>query len=163
MILIAFGISNFKEYFFNVKNFTQHILFKYLANLAIIGTVSVVLFGKGVHIHSIVDHLFDHGDTHVILHAHPSDHHHTESGSGDLDKEDSHQHPIASVDLSGTLTQSVKKKIVLESNTLALAVPEQVNSVLNNIPPAQLAKPPPDLIQTQYHSYFFSLRAPPMA
>jgi len=142
-----------------VKKFTQHTLFKQIARLIITGTVFIILFGKGVHIHSILDHLFDHADIHVTLHAHPSDDHQPESG---LENEDHHQHPIASIDLSGTLTQSAKKKTVPETNVLAFAVPEKTNSVMNNSPPAPLAQPPPDLKLIQYHSFFFSLRAPPV-
>ncbi|CAN5399176.1 hypothetical protein BH23BAC3_BH23BAC3_18480 [soil metagenome] len=146
-----------------MKTITQNTLFKQVARLIIAGTVFIIFFGNGVHIHSIFDHLFDHGHIHVILHTHPSDDNHSETGLANLDAEDHHQHPIASIDLSATLNQSANKKEIPESNIFALAIPEQINSILNDSPPAQLAQPPPDLKLTQYHFFFFSLRAPPVA
>lgn len=146
-----------------MKKLTQHTLFKQIANLIITGTVFIILFGHGVHIHSVFDHLLDHGDIHVTLHAHSSDDHQSDSGLANLDTEDHHQHPIASIDLSATLKQSTIKKVIPESNIFVLSIHEHVNSALNNRPPTLLAQPPPDLKLTQYHSFFFSLRAPPAA
>lgn len=127
--------------------------------MIIIGTVFILLFGHGVHIHTV----FDHGHIHVILHAHPSDDHQQESDLAHLDIEDHHQHPIVSIDLSATLEQSANMRVIPETNIFVLSVPDSFNSALSNSPPTLLAQPPPDLKVTQYHSLFFSLRAPPVA
>ena len=146
-----------------MKKFTQHNFFKQIANLIITGTVFIILFGHGVHIHTVFDHLLDHGIIYVTLHVHPSDDHQSESDSANMETEDHHQHPIASIDLNATLEQSTNKKAIPATNTCALYVHEQLYSALNNSPPTLLAQPPPDLILSQDHLFYFSQRAPPTA
>lgn len=146
-----------------MKKITQHILFKQVANLIITGTVFIILFGHGVHIHTMFDQLLDHGHIHVTLHAHASDDQPSNSGLADLENETHHQHSIASIDLSGTLKQSVNQIEPSDSDIFKFAVSEQVYSILKSGSPTLLAQPPPDLKFKLNHSFFYSLRAPPVA
>lgn len=141
---------------------TEYIAFRQTACLIVAGFFLSTLFGQGTHFHSIFDHLFDHGDIHVYVHAHShsSDHEHEHGSSYDL--EDSHNHPISSLTLKSIRVQTSKPDGIQQSQSYLSVVPAGTKSAKNNLIPAYLDLPPPDLIPDLYLFYSFSLRAPPV-
>lgn len=157
----AFGICDPSYYFHLVNNLKKHRIFKLSAQALILASTICVLFGNGVHFHSALDHIFDHGDVHVLLHAHSHadqnlDSFHTSSVSDE-------EHDVSTIDLNGILSQSKKITLQIElvSNLSALISKEEFGFKLGTL--TLLDLPPPDIIYSQYPSLFFSLRAPPIA
>lgn len=135
---------------------------KTTAVLICAGLVFSVLFGQGTHFHSIFDHLFDHGDIHVYVHSHShsSDHEHDENSGYDL--EDSHNHPISTLNLKSVRTSSPQQNVTQLSQLFVTVVSVGSESISDDLHPIYLDLPPPDRILTLYHRYSFSLRAPPV-
>lgn len=139
----------------------NHIAFKQTATLLITGSLLCVLFGEGTHLHSVLDHLFDHGDIHTVVHAHSSDETTTESA---FHGDEKHQHEVSSLDLNGIFTQSSKHKVSVSQILVAsVPMPDLVSLWVNRQQPTLFNLPPPERISSQYHSYSFSLRGPPVA
>lgn len=139
----------------------NHIAFKQTATLLIAGSLLCVLFGEGTHLHSVLDHLFDHGDIHTVVHAHSSDETTTESA---FHGDEKHQHEVSSLDLNGIFIQSGKYKITFKQVSVASIPTLDIISLwANQQPPTLFDLPPPERISSQYHSYSFSLRGPPVA
>jgi hypothetical protein len=143
-----------------VIKLNQKIAFKQTAWLLILASMLCVFFGNGVHVHAIFDHLFEHGDVHAFVHAHSGDQNH--SHAKEFDNKEDHQHPIATVDLTGTHTQKTTSKASTNSDQFSS------QGVLNSISisetplPLFLDLPPPDnLFQFRYFSSY-TLRGPPL-
>lgn len=95
---------------------TQKIVFKQTARLLIAASALCVFFGNGVHVHAIFDHLFEHGHVHAFVHSHSEDHEQNYSHAEEFGDEDAHQHPTATVDLTGTITQKSPNKASANSD-----------------------------------------------
>jgi hypothetical protein len=137
-----------------VQKLKGHNVFTAGAQLIVLGCALGILFGKGAHLHSVFDHLFDHGDVHVVVHGHSSD----ETSKSD----DTPSHKVASLDINGVLSFSGKSKIELETVSVLLSLPGDRDTFLNHQPPTLLNLPPPQKALPQYHSFSFSLRGPPL-
>ncbi len=107
------------------------------------------------------DHIFDHGDVHVLLHAHSHSDQKADNShaSNDADKE----HEVSTIDLSGILSHSKKITAQIEStsNLFATITNTECGFSLDNL--TLLDLPPPDIIYSQDIHLSFSLRAPPIA
>jgi hypothetical protein len=140
-----------------VKN-NRHIVFRLSARLLITAVVLCVLFGNGTHLHTVFDHLSDHGDIHAILHAHP-----TEAGHSNTDEDDNdaHDHPTVTVELEGTLAQKTVHEALTDITIAAGAgiIPGVHGTDHGN--PLFLDLPPPDLLVLYGNSSPLSLRGPP--
>ena len=135
----------------------------YICNsLLIIGLLVSILFGSGMHFHPILNHLFDHGDVHVNVHSHShsSDHEHDE-GTG-FDLKDSHNHPIAKLNLKSVRTTTPHQNGLQVSHSFAGVISVDSESIADHLHATYLDLPPPDRISNIYHHYSFSLRAPPI-
>lgn len=144
-----------------LQKLKNHIAFKQAATLLIASSLLCVLFGKGVHLHSVLDHVFDHGHIHTVVHAHPADEATTESA---FHGDEQHQHQVASIDLNGIFTKSSKHKVAVNQILVAsVPMPDFVSLWINRQPPILFDLPPPERISSQYHSYSFFLRGPPVA
>lgn len=158
-----FGFRAISEYFFNVKRKADQIIKKITAAFICAGLAFSVLFGQGAHLHSIFDHLFDHGDIHVYVHSHShsqsADHEHEGSG---YDFEDSHNHPITKLNLKSVRTTTHQQNGFQLSQYFAGVISGDTEPTADELNPTYLDLPPPDLISDLYHSYSFSLRAPPV-
>ena len=141
-------------------SFAKHVVFKQTAYLLIIGSLLIVLFGSGLHLHSVFDHFFGHGDIHTFVHAHPAnsdiDH------NPEFDEKDAHQHPTATVDLTGTLTQNSKNNAL--HLTDIMTVSWVLSSQLFSQTPAFFFTdlPPPDFLHPSNYFPPLSLRGPPL-
>lgn len=135
---------------------------KVCANLILIGFSLSILFGQGIHFHTIFDHLFDHGDIHVYVHSHShsSDHEHDE-GTG-FDLKDSHNHPIAKLNLKSVRTTTPHQNGFQVSQSFAGVISGDSESIADHLHATYLDLPPPYRISDIYHLYSFSLRAPPV-
>ena len=139
----------------------RHSIFKLSSQTLIGATFLCILFGNGVHFHSVLDHIFDHGDVHVLVHAHShSDQDNDGDHTSNLENED---HEVATVDLNGVFSSSKTKRaqVELNSNYAVLGEGTEFRFILDNL--ALLNLPPPDITHYRYSSLFFSLRAPPLA
>lgn len=145
-----------------MKRKADHIIKKITAVLICAGLAFSVLFGQGTHLHSIFDHLFDHGDIHIYVHSHSnsSDHEHDE-GTG-FDLKDSHNHPISKLNLKSVRTTTSHQNLILLSNSFAGVISGDSESTADNLLATYLDLPPPDRISNLYQRYSFSLRAPPV-
>jgi len=147
-----------------IKN-KKSTFFKLSANLLIIASVVCVLFGNGTHLHSVFDHFSDHGDIHIHLHAHSSDSGVEDTGhahSSDLDDRDAHEHPTATVDLNGTISQKTSNSSFdIEISSLAVGLFTEFSFVQEYSLEFQNLPPP----KTPHSTDFFSsllLRGPPV-
>lgn len=136
------------------------ILFRLSAKLVIAASVLCVLFGNGTHVHAVFDNFSDHGNIHTYLHTHPADANHDHKS--EFDGKDDHQHPIATIDLDGTLSQKTVYKVLTVENIFTEAgVTPSIYSI-KEMNPLYFDLPPPDfLISTEYY-YTLSLRGPPL-
>jgi hypothetical protein len=141
---------------------TQKIAFKQTARLLIVASVLCVLFGNGVHVHALFDHMFEHGDVHAFVHSHSDDQSRNHSHAKEFDDKDAHQHPTATVDLTGTLTQKTTNKAY--TNTDFFSAPDISSSKRTLQSPIllYLDLPPPDHLYQSNHFSSYSLRGPPM-
>jgi len=145
-----------------VKIHEQFGLTTLSAKLLIVASLVCVLFGNGVHVHYMVDHLIDHGDVHIVLHAHnqsqdaQTEDHHT----SDQEK-DSHQ--VAEVDLTGILSHS--RLSVSHPDVIApiVAVVLEWDFPASSDNVFELDLPPPEIDYPVFSPSSFSLRAPPLA
>jgi hypothetical protein len=145
-----------------VKKYLKGQKFSKLASQTLVGAIFLcVLFGNGVHFHSVLDHIFDHGDIHVLVHAHSHSDQETEGDhNSNLDNED---HEVATVDLNGIISPSKTKWAQGDSNSnyVALGQETEFSPILGYL--VLLNLPPPDITHHRYSSPPFSLRAPPIA
>lgn len=148
-------------YFLLVNYLKKHNIFKVSAQTLIGATFLCVLFGNGVHFHSVLDHVFDHGDIHVLVHAHP----HTDQvqEGNHTSNFASKDHYVATVDLTGILSPSRTKTLQLEPNSNSIAVIQETEFSFMLDYLVLLDLPPPDITHYKYSSLSFSLRAPPIA
>ena len=145
-----------------VNNLYSHITFRFTARLLIVASALCVFFGNGVHIHAIYDHVFEYGDVHAFLHSHSEDQTQNHSHAEEFDDKDTHQHPTATVDLTGTLTQKITSKA--STDTKLFSAPGFFSSqrTLHSPILLYLNLPPPDhLYQFNFFSSY-SLRGPPL-
>ncbi|MBD3617697.1 MAG: hypothetical protein HUJ22_14155 [Gracilimonas sp.] len=133
---------------------------KFTINLVLIALFLCTLFGNGLHLHSIFNHLFDHGDIHTYVHVHPVDTDH--SHNLEFDDKDAHQHPTATVDLTGTLTQKTTTKAFSERNILFEFVESPRVPKIIDQNPELLDLPPPDFINSPEDFPPLFLRGPPL-
>jgi hypothetical protein len=149
------------SYFNSVINLKKHKLFRLSALTLTSAIFLCVLFGNGVHFHSVLDHIFDHGDVHVLIHAHShTDESQEKNHASSLGDED---HEVATVNLNGVLSTSTTKVLQLEPSLNYVAVTHKVqfSFILDYL--VLLDLPPPDITHYRYSSLSFSLRAPPIA
>ena len=134
---------------------------KISAKWLIVASLLCVLFGNGVHIHSLLDHIFDHGDIHVFVHAH--DHQHN-SDHEDHDKSDpeTEQHDVAKVDLNGVLSQSRIQLTADDFVSQFVAVIPEMEQLDNSETIEELNLPPPDVSYSDFLPLSNSLRGPPL-
>jgi hypothetical protein len=156
-----FGFRAISKYFFDVKRKADQIIKKITAALICAGLAFSVLFGQGTHLHSIFDHLFDHGDIHVYVHSHSHSADHEHEGSR-FDLEDSHNHPISELNLKSVRTSTPQQNGFQLSQTFVGVVSFDAGSITDELNPTYLDLPPPDHISDLDYSYSFSLRAPPV-
>lgn len=137
----------------------NHILFKLSAKLLIVASVFCVLFGNSTHVHTVFDHFKDHGHIHVYVHAHDAVNH---DHNSEFDGKDDHQHPTASVELDGTLSQKTVNKVLIDEIifTEAGLIPSMY--VVKEANPLYLDLPPPDFLILSEYFYSLSLRGPPL-
>lgn len=156
-----FGFRVFSEYFFNVKRKAYQIIKKITASVICAGFVFSVLFGQGTHLHSIFDHLFDHGDIHVYVHSHSHSADHEHEGSG-YDFEDSHNHPISKLNLKSVRTSTPQQNGFQLSESFVGVASGGSEFTTDELNPTYLDLPPPDRTSSLNQCYSFSLRAPPV-
>ena len=141
--------------------FKKHRIFKLSAEALILASTLCVLFGNGVHFHSMFNHIFDHGDIHVLVHAHSHSDQKADNShaSNDADKE----HEVSTIDLSGILSHSKKITAQIEStsNLFATITNTEFGLSVDNL--TLLDLPPPDIFYSQDVHLSLSLRAPPLA
>ncbi|WP_445664695.1 hypothetical protein [Fodinibius sp. AD559] len=132
----------------------------FLAYLIVVGSLFCIVFGQGLHIHSISLHFEDHVDVHAHVHAHES----TEEDSEGSGGTDGHQHEVSTSDIIGTLTTSTPIEIDVQAATYIFVAPV-IHTIENNIgaTPTLFDLPPPRPVANQYHLFSFSLRGPPIA
>lgn len=140
----------------------QHRITKISAKLLIIASLVCVLFGNGVHVHSLMDHIFDHGDVHVVVHAHdhPNNTSKEERHTSDREKDD---HQVAKVDLTGILSQSRLSVSHPDLITPIVAVVLEWDFPASSDNVFELDLPPPEIDYPVFSPSSFSLRAPPLA
>lgn len=141
---------------------TRKIAFKQTARLLIVASVLCVFFGNGVHVHALFDHMFEHGDVHAFVHSHSEDqaqnHSHTEA----FDDRDTHQHPTATVDLTGTLSQKTTSKAFTNTVLFSTAGIVKSQRTLQSPILLYLDLPPPDHLYESNPLSSYSLRGPPL-
>ena len=143
-------------------NLTQKIAFKQTARLLIVASVLCVFFGNGVHAHAIFDHVFDHGDVHAFVHSHSKDQSQNYSHEEEVDDKDAHQHPTATVDLTGTLSQKTTSKASTSTELYSASGISSSQKIVRSTIPLYLDLPPPDHLFQQNHFSSYSLRGPPV-
>jgi hypothetical protein len=133
---------------------------KITAKLILTAIFICILFGNGLHLHSVFNHLFDHGDIHAYVHIHSSDS--SDEHNPEFDDKDAHQHPTATVQLTGTLTQKTTSKA--STNTDIFSVSGALSSRKTSQFPRlhYLDLPPLDLFYQSNHFSSLSLRGPPL-
>jgi hypothetical protein len=175
---------------FTIVKIRTNILFNLSAHLLIGAVVFCVLFGSGAHVHTVFDlfeeHVHKHGHEHKQVHEHGLEHGHEHKHarahnhahihvfvhshnahtkhdhSSGLGENDDHQHPIATVDIEGTLSQKSVNKVLADQTitTIAGVIPSLVG--MKELSPLYLDLPPPDDVICPEYSHFFSLRGPPL-
>jgi len=127
---------------------TRKIVFKQTARLLIVASVLCVLF--------------EHGDVHAFVHTHSEDQTQNHSHAEEFDDKDAHQHPTASVDLTGTLTQKTTSKA--DTNPDPFSAPDVLSSQRTLQSPVllYLDLPPPDHLNQSTPFSSYSLRGPPL-
>ena len=141
---------------------TQKIAFKQTARLLLVASVLCVFFGNGVHVHAIFDHVFDHGDVHAFVHSHSKDQSQNHSHEEEVDDKDAHQHPTATVDLTGTLSQKTTSKASTSTELYSASGISSSQKIVRSTIPLYLDLPPPDHLFQQNHFSSYSLRGPPV-
>jgi len=145
-----------------VISLTQKIAFKQTARLLLVASVLCVFFGNGVHVHAIFDHVFDHGDVHAFVHSHSKDQSQNHSHEEEVDDKDAHQHPTATVDLTGTLSQKTTSKASTSTELYSASGISSSQKIVRSTIPLYLDLPPPDHLFQQNHFSSYSLRGPPV-
>lgn len=121
-----------------------------------------VFFGNGVHVHALFDHMFEHGDVHAFVHSHSEDQTQNHGHAKEIDDKGAHQHPTATVDLTGTLTQKTTSKA--STNTELFSTPAVLSSQrsLQSVILLYLDLPPPNHLYQSNPFSSFSPRGPPL-
>lgn len=144
-------------------NYSTHNVNRFLAHLILLGSLFCVLFGQGVHIHSISLHVEDYFDIHAHVHAHES---YDEPMQDDhSEEEDNHQHEVSTAsDIIGTLTSPYQLRPDIQSYVVH-GVDTEYNSITPGLEqsPTLFGLPPPRPLVHQYHLSSFSRRGPPIA
>lgn len=141
---------------------TRKIAFKQTARLLIVASVLCVFFGNGVHVHALFDHMFEHGDVHAFVHSHSEDQAQNHSHAEAFDDRNTHQHPTATVDLTGTITHKTTSKASPNTELFsALGVLSSQRTLQSPIL-LYLDLPPPDHLYLSNHFSSYSLRGPPL-
>tara|TARA_R110000868_G_scaffold1211_2_gene9369 strand:+ start:96229 stop:96666 length:438 start_codon:yes stop_codon:yes gene_type:complete len=135
---------------------------KISARLLLVASLLFVWFGNGVHIHSQISHIFDHGDVHVYVHVHDN----SDSGSQNdhhASNPEDDQHIVATVDLFGVLSQSRTLATQTDLMTSIVTVVPDWDFNAGSVIVYEFNLPPPDKSSSEFLSSSFSLRAPPLA
>jgi hypothetical protein len=135
---------------------------KFCARLLIVSSLICVLFGNGVHVHSLIDHIFEHGDIHVYIHAHDNRSSTSDENQHTSDEENDN-HQIAKVDLNGVSTQSRYLASNIDVSEIVVAVLTVRDFQLDKDHISELDRPPPEVSYFGFSPSSFSLRAPPLA
>jgi hypothetical protein len=145
-----------------VENLKNHSVFKISARWLLVASILCIWFGNGVHIHSLMDHIFDHGDVHFILHAH-NDLDNSSENDHHSSSPESQNHEVAKVDLNGVLSpiRLLVTQPDLLTNTVAVVSHEDLRISSGSV--FELDLPPPDIGESRFSPTSFSLRAPPLA
>lgn len=143
-----------------MNSLKNSIISKISAQFLLVASFLCILFGNGVHVHSMIDHW----DLHVFVHAHDHDHSTSSEHEGDshpFDSKENH-HKVAKVDSNGVLvhSKSLKTQIHLSANHTAVISEAVVIKRLDT--GSDLDLPPPDIIQSEFTPQSNSLRAPPL-
>jgi hypothetical protein len=133
---------------------------KTLSQFLIAAGLLCAFFGNGVHIHSFIDHIFDHGDVHLVVHAHS---HSDKAGDDHTSDSENEDHEVATIDLFGVIAQS--RVISVQNDVLqnSLAILPQSDFIIEGRKLLYLNLPPPDIQHISLIPVSFSLRAPPLA
>lgn len=133
---------------------------KSTAYFLIVAGLVCAFFGNGVHIHSFFDHIFDHGDVHLVVHAHSHSDKADDNHTSDSENED---HEVATIDLFGVIAQS--RVISVQNNVLhnSLATLPKSHFIIEGRKLLYLNLPPPESQHFSLIPVSFSLRAPPLA
>lgn len=146
-----------------MSNNNIHSVNRFLAHLILVGSLFCVVFGQGLHIHSISLHVEEHFDVHAHMHAHES---HDEPRQTDQNQEkNKHQHEVSTAsDIIGTLTTAPQVKPDLKNHLVFLS-DARVSSLHLELDDtlALFGLPPPRPVANQYLLPPFSLRGPPIA
>jgi len=145
-----------------VINLTQKIAFKQTARLLIVASILCVFFGNGVHVHAIFDHMFEHGDVHAFVHSHSEDQTQNHSHAEEVDNKDAHQHPTATVNLTGTLSQKTTSNASTNTELYSASGLLSSQKIVRSAIPLYLDLPPPDHLFQQNHFSSYSRRGPPL-
>ena len=116
-------------------------------------------FGNGVHIHSFFDHIFDHGDVHLVVHAHS---HSDKAGDDHTSDSENEDHNVATIDLLGVISQSRVISVQNDIFNNSLANLPKSDFIIDGRKLLYLNLPPPDIQHSSLISVSFSLRAPPL-
>lgn len=141
---------------------TRKIAFKLTTRLLIVASILCVFFGNGVHVHAIFDHIFEHGDVHAFVHSHSDDQDQKHNHAEEVDDKDAHQHPTATVDLTGTLTQKTTSKASTNTELFSASGVFSSHRTLQSLILLYLDLPPPDHLYPFNHFSSYSLRGPPL-
>jgi hypothetical protein len=140
----------------------ENIAFKQTARLLIVASILCVFFGNGVHVHTMFDHLFDHGNVLAFVHSHSDDQDQNHSHAEEFDEKDAHQHPTATVDLTGILTQKTTNKASTSTDSFSFQGFLSSYSISQSPILLYLDLPPPDHLYQFNHFSSTSLRGPPL-
>ena len=144
----------------SVNDFLINKTRKTLSQFLIVTGLLCAFFGNGVHIHSFIDHILDHGDVHLVVHAHS---HSDKAGDDHTSDSENEDHEVATIDLFGVITQS--RVISVQNDVLqsSLAILPQSDFIIESRKLLYLNLPPPDIQHFSLIPVSFSLRAPPLA
>lgn len=135
-------------------------MFKLSANLLLVASVLCVLFGNGTHVH-IVDHITAHSHFHAHAHVHAHNANTSHDANSGFNGNDDHQHPIASVELDGRLSQKTVNDVL--NDDVFFTVAGALSSFsMKEVNPIYLDLPPPVFLFSSEYYYSLSLRGPPL-
>mgnify|MGYP000017564417 FL=1 len=133
---------------------------KTLSQFLIAAGLLCAFFGNGVHIHSFIDHIFDHGDVHLVVHAHS---HSDKAGNDHTSDSENEDHEVATIDLFGVIAQSRVISVQNDVFQNSLTILPQSDFFIEGRKLLYLNLPPPDIQHFSLIPDSFFLRAPPLA